>query len=68
MLSKKFNRIKGNFNPRPRKEGDPVGLTGVSCHWDFNPRPRKEGDPVGLTGVSCHWDFNPRPRKEGDQT
>ena len=35
-----------NFNPRPRKEGDPVALSVITAAVNFNPRPRKEGDVV----------------------
>ena len=33
-----------HFNPRPRKEGDPLAVTVAPSPGDFNPRPRKEGD------------------------
>ena len=34
------------FNPRPRKEGDPLKSSDVLDENDFNPRPRKEGDKI----------------------
>ena len=40
---------KGDFNPRPRKEGDIV----INGSWrypsNFNPRPRKEGDKFTIS-------------------
>ena len=39
--------VKGqppNFNPRPRKEGDPSFPPHSDGYENFNPRPRKEGD------------------------
>ena len=35
---------RGNFNPRPREEGDLDMLTLVLSVGNFNPRPREEGD------------------------
>ena len=57
---------RGNFNPRPRKEGDSIVKLSLSNIGNFNPRPRKEGDMSRLRASlqSCY--FNPRPRKEGD--
>ena len=56
----------GNFNPRPREEGDNK-ICGFSPRTrDFNPRPREEGDNK-ICGFSPRTrDFNPRPREEGD--
>ena len=34
----------GNFNPRPRKEGDDTSRRYCAGRTHFNPRPRKEGD------------------------
>ena len=33
-----------DFNPRPREEGDGLGLRMVQAWFNFNPRPREEGD------------------------
>ena len=40
-----FKLPRGDFNPRPRKEGDlrKIFLSGIELLY-FNPRPRKEGD------------------------
>ena len=46
-------QICGDFNPRPRKEGDDwTCLNGVDTD-DFNPRPRKEGDKGGKIQLSA---------------
>ena len=34
----------GDFNPRPRKEGDEGYSAFMLPSMNFNPRPRKEGD------------------------
>ena len=39
----------GDFNPRPRKEGDKKRYTDKRRVYNFNPRPRKEGD------TATHW-------------
>ena len=56
----------GNFNPRPREEGDGAARRGSYHGRYFNPRPREEGDIV----INGSWrypsNFNPRPREEGD--
>ena len=59
-------QIKGDFNPRPREEGDL--LTHLPCIRTsyFNPRPREEGDLIADSQVNVPCDFNPRPREEGD--
>ena len=59
-------RWRKNFNPLPRKEGDPC-LFQTQCRaCYFNPLPRKEGDPC-LFQTQCRaCYFNPLPRKEGD--
>ena len=36
--------LRGNFNPRPREEGDDFRYADGSCINYFNPRPREEGD------------------------
>ena len=35
----------GNFNPRPREEGDCYQRVLLLRQGHFNPRPREEGDP-----------------------
>ena len=55
-----------DFNPRPRKEGDPLIETKLLDVKDFNPRPRKEGDSFHYLYYTVLLYFNPRPRKEGD--
>ena len=34
------------FNPRPREEGDGLGVCMVQARFNFNPRPREEGDSL----------------------
>ena len=58
----------GDFNPRPRKEGDSATTTATGTDTHFNPRPRKEGDGNFYLGNSIDQHFNPRPRKEGDHS
>ena len=56
----------GDFNPRPRKEGDSSSLRIFPAKLNFNPRPRKEGDGNYGGRRNGKKYFNPRPRKEGD--
>ena len=37
-------RLTSYFNPRPREEGDTLGVARVPTPVYFNPRPREEGD------------------------
>ena len=52
--------MSGNFNPRPREEGDHLKTMTALRAGDFNPRPREEGDlsPFGAEGgdkcISIH--------------
>ena len=42
--------IVGDFNPRPREEGDLLmTITAVYLIWYFNPRPREEGDSIRIS-------------------
>ena len=34
----------GDFNPRPREEGDLADILYLCTAYNFNPRPREEGD------------------------
>ena len=43
-LADSSNGSKGDFNPRPREEGDRLHRVGIPCRPYFNPRPREEGD------------------------
>ena len=60
MLSLALRSYFRNFNPLPRKEGDPDGLVTKGGIGYFNPLPRKEGDEqlgISLTdtnGISIH--------------
>ena len=38
----------GNFNPRPREEGDAAINPDMAGDFDFNPRPREEGDKLSV--------------------
>ena len=61
-----FKLPRGDFNPRPRKEGDRHTVKSFHFSVYFNPRPRKEGDTFeGVSKTRASY-FNPRPRKEGD--
>ena len=57
----------GDFNPRPREEGDGRLASHTKHIKHFNPRPREEGDPYAVCGTDTGADFNPRPREEGDR-
>ena len=65
----KIGKDFGNFNPRPREEGDFIVINGS---WrypsNFNPRPREEGDRHSIEGFHFGLYFNPRPREEGDKS
>ena len=40
----------GDFNPRPREEGDLFENGRLAFATDFNPRPREEGDYLPYIG------------------
>ena len=40
----KVSERLGDFNPRPREEGDACVGISLDNLLDFNPRPREEGD------------------------
>ncbi len=56
----------GNFNPRPREEGDLTVYRCSAFQLNFNPRPREEGDNRPEIFIVESNNFNPRPREEGD--
>ena len=58
--------LLGNFNPRPREEGDLTNGIFINNMVHFNPRPREEGDENHKDSPSGQRNFNPRPREEGD--
>ena len=59
--------LSGDFNPRPREEGDFVPVNLLQGQKYFNPRPREEGDSAALSCQILLYYFNPRPREEGDR-
>ena len=62
-----FDLHRLDFNPRPREEGDSLGVCLVHARLYFNPRPREEGDATPDANTIRGIDFNPRPREEGDK-
>ena len=42
--TKQYIYVQGNFNPRPREEGDLLWDVRITFKFNFNPRPREEGD------------------------
>ena len=57
----------GDFNPRPRKEGDILALAALSTSSLFQSTPSQRGRRIckGFNEPYAYY-FNPRPRKEGD--
>ena len=49
---------KGDFNPRPREEGDVALKVEVGAVPNFNPRPREEGDHLFNDITSIFFDIS----------
>ena len=59
-------RFPLDFNPRPRKEGDPIFAPILSFFVVFQSTPSQRGRLTSRLSRLPQKYFNPRPRKEGD--